>query len=68
MIEKQECVVEDNHNSLWLKAFLKKKNAKPWEENDKENARFLLSHNKNVITLCLLWQIKKQLYFIFIQV
>lgn len=32
-----------------VKRLCLKKNTNTWKGNDKENARFLLSHNKNVI-------------------
>lgn len=46
MIEK--CAVEDKDNLLWLKSCAQK-NTNTWTANDKENARFLLSFNENVI-------------------
>jgi len=48
MIEKQECAIVDNDNLLWLKSYASK-DTNTWKGNDKGNARFLLSYNKNVI-------------------
>lgn len=67
MIEKQGCAVEDNGNLLWLKKdlFKKKKKQTPGREMIKKMQGFYYLTIK--ISLCLLWQIKKQLHFIFIQ-
>lgn len=48
MFEIQECAVVDNDNLLWLKSYASKP-TNTWKQNNKENARFLLSYNKNVI-------------------